>query len=519
MAEPHPSTPTADRLAHLHAERERAEREAQVKQHARGKRTATERVLALLDPDTFTELDPFAVHRAQHFGMAERHPLGDGVVTGHGLLDERPVCVFSQDFTVFGGSLGEVYAEKMVKVMDLALAVGVPIIGINDSAGARIQEGVEGLEGYGQVFHRNVRCSGVIPQASIIAGPCAGGAVYSPAMTDLVVMVEGIGQMYITGPDVIRTVTGEDVTGEALGGAHTHATRSGVAHLVATDEDHAIDLVRAWLSYLPSSNRDLPPHVPTEDDPARADAALDDLVPAQRTRAYNMQSVIAHVADRGSWFALQPEFAPNILTGFARLDGYPIGIVANQPLHLAGTLDIDASEKAARFVRLCDAFNVPLVTFEDVPGFLPGTAQEYGGIIRHGSKLLYAYCEATVPKLTVITRKAYGGAYVVMCSKSVGADLNLAWPTAEVAVMGPEAAVAVISRREIAAAPDPAAKRTELVADYEERFANPFAVASRGYVDDVIRPRDTRARLIAALAFLRTKQRPHPPRRHGNIPL
>jgi len=522
MAEPHlpiAPTATADRLTHLHTEREGAEREAQTKQHARGKRTARERVLALLDPGTFTELDPFTVHRAQHFGMAERHPLGDGVVTGHGLLDERPVCIFSQDFTVYGGSLGEVYAEKMVKVMDMALTAGVPMIGINDSAGARIQEGVEGLEGYGRVFHRNVRCSGVIPQASIIAGPCAGGAVYSPAMTDLVVMVEGIGQMYITGPDVVRTVTGEDVTGETLGGAHAHATKSGVAHLVATDEDHAIDLVRAWLSYLPSSNRDLPPHVPTEDDPARADAEMDDLVPAQRTRAYDMQSAITHVVDHDSWFALQPEFAMNILTGFARLNGYPVGIVANQPLHLAGTLDIDASEKAARFVRLCDAFNVPLVTFEDVPGFLPGTAQEYGGIIRHGSKLLYAYCEATVPKLTVITRKAYGGAYVVMCSKSVGADLNLAWPTAEVAVMGPEAAVAVISRREIASAPDPTAKRTELVADYEARFANPFAAAARGYVDDVIRPRDTRARLIAALAFFRTKQRPHPPRRHGNIPL
>jgi len=511
--------PHAARLARLHTARTQAETDAQAKQHARGKRSAQERVTALLDPGTFIELDPFAEHRALHFGMAARHPLGDGVVTGHGLLDARPVCVFSQDFTEYGGSLGEVYAEKMVKVMDIALAAGVPMIGINDSAGARIQEGVEGLEGYGQVFHRNVRCSGVIPQVSIIAGPCAGGAVYSPAMTDLVVMVEGIGQMFITGPDVIKAVTGEDVTHEALGGAHTHATRSGVAHLVAVDEDHAIDLTRAWLSYLPSNNRDLPPHMPTEDDPARADAELDDLVPEQRTKAYDMQMVIAHVVDGDSWFELQPEFAPNILTGFARLDGYSVGIVANQPLHLAGTLDIDASEKAARFVRLCDAFNVPLVTFEDVPGFLPGIAQEYGGIIRHGSKLLYAYCEATVPKLTVITRKAYGGAYVVMCSKSVGADLNLAWPTAEVAVMGPEAAVAVISRREIAAAPDPVAKRAELVADYEDRFANPFAVAARGYVDDVIPPRNTRARLIATLALLRTKQRPHPPRRHGNIPL
>jgi acetyl-CoA carboxylase carboxyltransferase component len=511
--------PHAERLARLQTQRQREEDEAQRKQHTRGKRTARERVLALLDAGTFSELDPYAVHRSEHFTMPERHPLGDGVVTGFGLLDGRPVCVFSQDFTVYGGSLGEVFAEKVVKIMDKARAAGVPMIGINDSAGARIQEGVEGLEGYGEVFYRNVQCSGIIPQVSIIAGPCAGGAVYSPAMTDLVVMVDGISQMFITGPDVIKTVTGEDVTHESLGGAHTHATESGVAQLVAVDEDHSVDLVRAFLSYLPSNNKEQPPHVMTTDDPQRADPELDDLVPEQRTKPYDMRGIIRRVVDTDSFFELQPEFAPNILTGFARLDGYSVGVVANQPMHLAGTLDILASEKAARFVRLCDAFNVPLVTFEDVPGFLPGTDQEYGGIIRHGSKLLYAYCEATVPKVTVITRKAYGGAYVVMCSKSVGADLNLAWPTAEVAVMGPDAAVGVIARREIAAASDPAAKRAELVADYEERFANPFAVAARGYVDDVIQPRETRFRLIQALALLRNKQRPWPERRHGNIPL
>ncbi len=511
--------PHAERFARLQAGRDQAEAEAQQKQHARGKRTARERVLALLDAGSFSELDPYAVHRSEHFTMPERHPLGDGVITGFGTLDGRPVCVFSQDFTVYGGSLGEVFAEKVVKIMDKARAAGVPMIGINDSAGARIQEGVEGLEGYGAVFFRNVQCSGIIPQVSIIAGPCAGGAVYSPAMTDLVVMVDGIAQMFITGPDVIKTVTGEDVTHESLGGAHTHAERSGVAQLVAVDEDHAVDLVRAFLSYLPSNNREQPPHLPPTDDPLRADPELDSLVPEQRTKPYDMRAIIARVVDGDTFLELQPEYARNILTGFARLDGHPVGIVANQPLHLAGTLDIAASEKAARFVRLCDAFNVPLVTFEDVPGFLPGTEQEYGGIIRHGSKLLYAYCEATVPKLTVITRKAYGGAYVVMCSKSVGADLNLAWPTAEVAVMGPEAAVGVIARREIAAADDPTAKRAELVADYEERFANPFAVAARGYVDDVIPPRATRARLIQELALLRHKHRPWPERRHGNIPL
>jgi acetyl-CoA carboxylase carboxyltransferase component len=511
--------PHAERLARLQAERAQAEAAARARQHQRGKRTARERALALLDEGSFTELDPFAVHRSTHFGMDRAHPLGDGVITGFGKLDGRPVCLFSQDFTVYGGSLGEVFAEKVVKVMDMAKAAGVPMIGINESAGARIQEGVEGLEGYGYVFYRNVLCSGIIPQVSVIAGPCAGGAVYSPAMTDLVVMVDGISQMYITGPDVIKAVTNETVTHEALGGAHTHASRSGVAHLVAVDEDHAIDLVRAFLSYLPSNNKEQPPYFPPTDDPCRADPELDDLVPEQRTKPYDMRAIIRHVVDTDSFFELQPEFAQNILTGFARLNGYPVGVVANQPLHLAGTLDISASEKAARFVRLCDAFNVPLVTFEDVPGFLPGTTQEYGGIIRHGSKLLYAYCEATVPKLTVITRKAYGGAYVVMCSKAVGADLNLAWPTAEVAVMGPDAAVAVIARREIAAAPDPAAKRDELVADYEERFANPFAVAARGYVDDVIQPRETRFRLIQALALLRNKQRPWPERRHGNIPL
>ncbi|HEU5423861.1 MAG TPA: acyl-CoA carboxylase subunit beta [Nitrolancea sp.] len=495
------------------------EAESAARQHQRGKLSARERVEQLVDPGSFVELDALVRHRSTYFGMAERRPYGDGVVTGYGTIDGRTVALFSQDFTVFGGSLGEAFAEKMVKIMDLALKVGCPIIGINDSAGARIQEGVEGLNGYGEVFYRNVQASGVVPQLSIIAGPCAGGAVYSPAMTDFTLMVKGISQMFITGPDVIKTVTGEEVSHEQLGGAMTHTSISGVAHLAAEDEADLFELVRGLLSFLPSNNLEEPPHFPTGDDPLRADPALDTLVPEVSTRPYDMHEVIRHVVDDGEFLEIQPAWARNIIIGFARLDGHAIGVVANQPNVLAGTLDIDASTKAARFVRFCDAFNIPLVTFEDVPGFLPGTNQEYGGIIRHGSKLLFAYCEATVPKLTVITRKAYGGAYVVMCSRSIGADFVAAWPTAEVAVMGPSAAVNLIFRREIAGADDAEAKRRELVADYEREFANPFQVASRGYVDDVILPRDTRRWLIRALAVARNKRLAAPARKHGNIPL
>lgn len=512
-----------------HAERSRLERAREEiakhesvaieRQHARGKLSARERVHLLLDEGSFVELDPFVRHRSTYFGMEKRRPYGDGVVTGYGTVDGRTVAVFSHDFTIFGGSLGEAFAEKMVKVMDFATKVGCPVIGINDSAGARIQEGVEGLAGYGDVFYRNVQASGVVPQISVIAGPCAGGAVYSPAMTDFIFMVEGMSQMFITGPDVIRTVTGEEVTHEQLGGAETHMTRSGVAHFVAEDEEDLFEQVRALLSFIPSNNLEDPPAFSPEDDPERADADLDSLVPEVSTKPYDMHDVIGYIADHGDFLEVQGDWARNIVVGFARLDGHTIGIVANQPKVLAGTLDIDASSKAARFVRFCDAFNIPLVTFVDVPGFLPGTNQEYGGIIRHGSKLLYAYCEATVPKLTVITRKAYGGAYVVMCSKALRADFSVAWPTAEVAVMGPAAAVNVISRREIAEASDPEARRQELVANYEREFANPFQVASRGYVDDVIMPSQTRAWLIKALRATRSKRESVPKRKHGNIPL
>jgi propionyl-CoA carboxylase beta chain len=519
------SEPTAkplgkrSRLIDLREQLEAQESEGAEKQHARGKLSARERVLRLLDPGSFVELDAYVRHRSHNFGMRDRRPYGDGVVTGYGTIDGRTVCVFSQDFTVFGGSLGEAFAEKMVKVMDLALKIGCPMIGINDSAGARIQEGVEGLAGYGEVFYRNVLASGVIPQISVIAGPCAGGAVYSPAMTDFIFMVKGISQMFITGPDVIKTVTGENVTHEELGGASTHTGVSGVAHIAAEDEEHLFHLVRVLMSFIPSNNLESPPRFEPEDEPDREAPELDDLVPEEATRPYDMHDVIRYIVDDGEFFEVQPLWARNIVTGFARLDGQAIGVVANQPRVLAGTLDIDASSKAARFVRFCDAFNVPLVTFVDVPGFLPGTSQEYGGIIRHGSKLLYAYCEATVPKVTVITRKAYGGAYVVMCSKSIRSDFSVAWPTAEVAVMGPEAAVNLISRREIASAEDPEAKRKELVADYEREFANPYQVASRGYVDDVIMPRETRPWLIRALETARSKRVEAPRRKHGNIPL
>ncbi|MGH2558304.1 MAG: acyl-CoA carboxylase subunit beta [Thermomicrobiales bacterium] len=509
----------SERLAERKAEVAAQHDAAAEKQAKRGKRGARERVLALLDEGSFRELDPFVQHRATQFGMGRSKPFGDGVVTGFGEIDGRKVALFSQDFTVFGGSLGEAFAEKVVKLMDLAERYGVPVIGINDSAGARIQEGVEGLAGYGDVFFRNVRASGVIPQLSVIAGPCAGGAVYSPAMTDFVFMVAGTSQMFITGPDVIKTVTGEEVTHEELGGADTHNRISGVAHFEATDEEDLVDQVRTLLSFIPSNNLDDPPRFNPTDAPDRAEPDLDALVPEQSAKPYDMHDVLAAILDDGDFFEVQAQHAGNILCGFGRLDGQSVGIVANQPKVLAGTLDIDASVKAARFVRFCDAFNIPLVTFVDVPGFLPGTDQEYRGIIRHGSKLLYAFAEATVPKVTVITRKAYGGAYVVMCSKHIGADFNVAWPTGEIAVMGPEAAVGLIFRRDIAHADDPIVRREELVREYEELFASPYQAASRGYIDDVIEPRQTRPWLIKALALARNKRVTTPARKHGNIPL
>jgi propionyl-CoA carboxylase beta chain len=489
------------------------------KQHAMGKLTARERLELLLDADSFIELDRYVVHRSTEFGAADQHPLGDGVVTGHGRIDGRVVFVFSQDFTVFGGSLSEAYAEKICKVMDLALKVGAPLIGLNDSGGARIQEGVASLGGYAEIFLRNVLASGVVPQISLVLGPCAGGAVYSPAMTDFTVMVEGTSYMFVTGPNVVRTVTHEEVDAEYLGGATTHTTRSGVAHVAAPDEASAMAVARQLLGYLPANNLERSPLAAAEDPADRMDAALDTLVPDEPQAPYDMHKVIGGVVDRDSWLEIQPGWAQNIIVGFARLGGRSIGIVAQQPAVLAGALDIDASVKAARFVRTCDAFNVPLVTFVDVPGFLPGVGQEHGGIIRHGAKLLYAYCEATVPKLTVITRKAYGGAYDVMSSKHIRGDLNLAWPSAEIAVMGPAGAVAIIFKDALAGAADPDAERARLVAEYEERFANPYIAAGRGYVDDVIRPSETRPRLIAGLEALATKRDTNPRKKHGNIPL
>src|SRR4051794_21744510 len=494
--------------------------EASVAKHkAAGKLLARERAEKLCDPGTFVELDRYVRHRESNFGMLERRPYGDAVVTGYGQVFGRRVFLFSQDFTVFGGSLSEVFAEKICKVMDLAAKYGVPVIGINDSGGARIQEGVVSLAGYAEIFWRNVQSSGVIPQISLIMGPCAGGAVYSPAMTDFILMVEGSSYMFITGPDVVKTVTGEEVTFEQLGGAHTHASKSGVAHLVSPDEEAALEDARYLLSFLPQNNTEPTPYDEPSDPIDREAPELDELVPDEATKPYDIKKVITAVVDDGEFLEIQPIFAENIVCGFARLGGYSVGIVGNQPKALAGVLDISSSEKAARFVRTCDAFNIPLVTFVDVPGFLPGTAQEWGGIIRHGAKLLYAYCEATVPKLTVITRKAYGGAYDVMSSKHVRADFNFAWPTAEVAVMGPEGAVNIIFRNELAESDDPDARRAELIADYRERFANPYSAAERGYVDDVIQPRRTRPVLIEALKTAITKREPTPKRKHGNIPL
>ncbi len=492
------------------------------KQHAQGKLTARERILLLLDEGSFQELDRFVVHRIEDFGMGTQKFPGDGVVTGSGLIDGRPVFVFSQDFTVFGGSLGEAHAKKICKIMDLAVKTGVPVIGLNDSGGARIQEGVLSLGGYADIFLRNTLASGVVPQISAIMGPCAGGAVYSPAITDFVFMVENTSYMFVTGPNVVKTVTHEEVTSEELGGAKTHATKSGVAHFTAANDRECIAKVRRLFSYLPLNNVDDPPraHPPgAGDDPTRADAALDTLIPPDPQKPYDVKDVIKRVVDGGEFFEVHERFARNIVVGFARMDGASVGVVANQPAHLAGCLDIEASRKAARFVRFCDAFNIPLITFEDVPGFLPGTEQEFGAIIDHGAKLLYAYCEATVPKLTVILRKAYGGAYDVMASKHIRADLNLAWPTAEIAVMGPKGAVEIIYKKEIAKAKDPAKEQAKFEEEYRERFANPYKAAELGYVDEVIEPRMTRSRLVGALRLLRTKREAGPKRKHGNVPL
>jgi propionyl-CoA carboxylase beta subunit len=489
------------------------------RQHEAGKLTARERVDLLFDPGTFQELDKLVTHRCRDFGMEEQLIPGDGVVSGHGRVEGRPVYAFAQDFTVFGGSLSETNAAKIVKIMDLAMKMGAPVVGLNDSGGARIQEGVVSLGGYADIFLRNTLASGVIPQISAIMGPCAGGAVYSPAITDFNVMVEGTSYMFVTGPDVIRTVTHEDVTKDELGGAMTHNATSGVAHFAVADDRECLQLIRELLGYLPSNNIDEAPRAATSDPLDREDEALDRLVPESPNQPYDMLDLIHAVADDGGFLEVHRHFAKNLIVGFGRLGGRSVGFVANQPAHLAGTLDIDASVKGARFVRFCDAFNIPLVTFEDVPGFLPGTRQEYGGIIRHGAKLLFAFAEATVPKVTVITRKAYGGAYCVMASKHIRTDMNFAWPTAEIAVMGPEGAVNILYRRELEKAEDPAGARAARVAEFREKFANPYVAADRGFVDEVIRPRQTRAKLIEALAALETKRDRNPPKKHGNIPL
>jgi acetyl-CoA carboxylase carboxyltransferase component len=512
-----------DRLKELARRKEEALHAGSVssveRQHAKGKMTARERLDHLLDEGSFQELDMLARHRAHGMGMDDNRPYTDGVVTGVGTIDGRKVCVFSQDFTVFGGALGEVFAEKIHKVMDLAVSIGVPLVGLNDGAGARIQEGVVSLASYGGIFFRNVASSGVIPQISVILGPCAGGAVYSPAMTDFIFMVRDTSHMFITGPDVVKTVTGEDVTLEQLGGALSHATRSGVATFVSPDEKTCLDEVRYLLSFLPANNLEEPPFAAPADDPARPTPELTALMPASPNQPYDMKKVITAVVDDGDFFEYHAFWATNLVCGFARIGGHVVGVIGNQPQVLAGVLDIDSSEKGARFVRTCDSFNIPLVTLVDVPGFMPGTDQEYGGIIRHGAKLLYAYCEATVPRIQVITRKAYGGAYVVMNSKSIGADLAYAWPSAELAVMGPQGAVEILYRRELAEAGDPVARRAELVEEYTERYANPYLAAERGFIDDVIDPADTRAVLCRALDLLQSKREELPKRKHGNVPL
>ena len=512
-----------DRIDELHKRRRSARqpggRDAAQRQHDKGKLTARERLDILMDAGSFVETDPFAVHRSHDFGMEKRRPAGDGAITGYGTIDGRKVFVASQDFTVFGGSMGEVHAQKVCKVMDLALQTGAPFIQINDSGGARIQEGAASLAGYGYIFERNVRASGVIPQISVIMGPCAGGAVYSPAITDFTFMVKETSHMFITGPDVIKTVTGEDVTMEALGGAMTHATESGVASFVGEDDEDVLQRVRYLLSFLPSNNLEDAPGYASTDDPERRAEALTHLIPDRAQEPYDMHEVIRYVVDDGDFLEVFPLWAASIVIGFARLDGRSIGVIANQPKVRAGTLDIDASEKASRFVRFCDAFNIPILTFVDVPGFLPGTEQEYNGIIRHGAKLLYAFAEATVPRMTVITRKAYGGAYLVMNSKHLRADVSFAWPTAEIAVMGAEGAVNIVFKKEIERAADPGQKRAELIREYRDKFSTPYSAAERGFVDDVIEPAETRPRLIRALRMLSTKRESIPARKHGNIPL
>jgi acetyl-CoA carboxylase carboxyltransferase component len=489
------------------------------KQRAKGKLTAYERIDLLLDKGSFREVDGFVTHRETNFGMDKKKFLGDSVVTGWGTIDGRLVYIFSQDFTVFGGSLSEVHAEKVCKIMEMAMRNGAPVIGINDSGGARIQEGVVSLGGYADIFLRNTLASGVIPQISAIMGPCAGGAVYSPALTDFIFMVKGTSHMFITGPDVVKAVTGEEVSFEELGGAMTHNTKSGVAHVAAESEADGLFLIRELLSYLPSNNMEDPPFKLSDDDDLRTEDALNSIVPDDATKPYDIKDVINLIVDEGEFYETQEYFAQNVVVGFARLGGYSVGVIANQPMVLAGVLDSDASEKAARFVRFCDSFNIPLIVFEDVPGFLPGVDQEHGGIIRKGAKLLYAFCEATVPKITVVTRKAYGGAYCVMNSKHIRADLNFAWPTAEIAVMGPDAAVNIIYRRELAEADDPVAEKARLVEEYREHFANPYIAARMGYIDNIIEPSQTRPRLINALHMLQNKRDQNPPKKHGNIPL
>lgn len=488
-------------------------------QHKKGRLTARERIDLLLDKGSFREIDAFVQHRSSDFNLNKQKFLSDAVVTGWGTIDGRLVYVFSQDFTVFGGSLGEVHAGKIVKILDMALKNGAPVIGMNDSGGARIQEGVVSLGGYADIFLRNTMASGVIPQISAIMGPCAGGAVYSPALTDFIFMVRGSSYMFVTGPEVVKSVTQEDVSFEDLGGASVHSEISGVCHVAADSEADTLYLIRKLFGYLPSNNMEDPPVVDTGDDPLRTDEALDSIIPDDPGKPYDIKEVIRMVVDNGQFFEIHEAYAANIVVGFARLGGHSIGIVANQPTVLAGVLDINASDKAGRFIRFCDSFNIPLVTFEDVPGFMPGTGQEHGGIIRHGAKLLYAYCEATVPKLTVITRKAYGGAYCVMSSKHIRGDVNLAWPSAEIAVMGPEGAVSIIFRKELEQAKNPVKRKAELVAEYREKFANPYVAAERGYIDDVIEPRETRPRLINALEMLSNKRDANPAKKHGNIPL
>ena len=512
-----------ERIEHLRRLREQTRlgggEERIQQQHQKGKYTARERLELLFDKGSFRELDPFVTHRSYDFGLDKTRFLGDGVITGYGTVDERLVYAFAQDFTVFGGSLSETQAEKICKILEMGMRNGAPVLCLNDSGGARIQEGVISLGGYAEIFLRNTLASGVVPQISLIMGPCAGGAVYSPALTDFIIMVKDTAHMFVTGPDVVKTVTHEDVSFEELGGAFVHASKSGVAHFVAENEEDGIFLAQQLLSYLPQNNLEDPPYLPTTDDPVRQDLELDDIIPDNPNKPYDMHEVIQRVVDDGRFLEVHAHYARNIIVGFARLGGRSVGVIAQQPSVLAGVLDIDASIKGGRFIRFCDCFNIPLVTFEDVPGFMPGLAQEHGGIIRNGAKLLYAYCEATVPKITVITRKAYGGAYCVMNSKHIRGDIVFAWPTAEIAVMGPEGAINVLYRRQLAEAEDPVAERARLVAEYREKFANPYVAAARGFVDDVIEPHETRPRLINALEMLRNKRDANPYKKHGNIPL